>query len=388
MAEKSDESTPALANTFRPAIFQNTGEQVWVRVLSHFRNAALSSPPSNPDSIGAVPVAPPGLCHDVERRAWFQLTPANVVTILAEYGQWAWRELPLLRIEAFSSDLGAVVLGSAVWFLDNYWPALRRGIVSFIKVKHWPTNVNPMLSPVEAMPRDSCYAWLGVKLLDRMQRAVFGMENCPALTMRVSDSRGEGHAIGVRAVNETLWMRAQAERMGKEIPTILNRLAKLGTMSDENRVRWVRGLEAELRCQELGLPVGVGQVESGSSPLPDEPNAPANAPVKIRKSKRSTERGEGRAKLIAALNKHHKYAEGGCLHLEPIGNNILAEMAKVAPSTASSFFKAKFKGHGKYRACCRNSSMLVTSLKMLNDEFSPHNLYGDKPPEKVERENE
>jgi hypothetical protein len=53
--------------------------------------------------------------------------------------------------------------------------------------------------------------------------------------------------------------------------------------------------------------------------------------------KRSTERGEGRAKLIAALTNHHQYADGSCLNLEFIGNNRLAEVAGVSPSTASKF---------------------------------------------------
>jgi hypothetical protein len=58
---------------------------------------------------------------------------------------------------------------------------------------------------------------------------------------------------------------------------------------------------------------------------------------KPRRRKRSTERGEGRAKLIAALTKYHQYAEGGCLILEPIGNNELAKAAGVCkPRIAAS----------------------------------------------------
>jgi hypothetical protein len=40
------------------------------------------------------------------------------------------------------------------------------------------------------------------------------------------------------------------------------------------------------------------------------------------KSKRSTEKGEAQTKLIAALTKHHQYADGGCLNFEPTGNRI------------------------------------------------------------------
>jgi hypothetical protein len=93
--------------------------------------------------------------------------------------------------------------------------------------------------------------------------------------------------------------------------------------------------------------------------------------------KRSTERGEGRAKLIAALTKHHQYADGGCLNPEPIGNNELAKAAGVSPSTASVFFDKEFKGHTNYKALCRDTRNLVAALRLLNGEFAPHLLLGD-----------
>ena len=58
---------------------------------------------------------------------------------------------------------------------------------------------------------------------------------------------------------------------------------------------------------------------------------------------RQSRRTSGRAKLIAALTKHHQYAEGGCLNLEPIGNNELAKGAVVSRSTASEFFKSELE---------------------------------------------
>jgi hypothetical protein len=102
------------------------------------------------------------------------------------------------------------------------------------------------------------------------------------------------------------------------------------------------------------------------------PTASAAEPGK----KRSTERGEGRAKLIAALTKHHRYADGGCLNQEPVGNNELARAVGVSTSTASDFFRDEFEGHAKYKALCRDSGRLVAALKLLNNEFAPHNLYG------------
>jgi hypothetical protein len=104
--------------------------------------------------------------------------------------------------------------------------------------------------------------------------------------------------------------------------------------------------------------------------------------------KRTTQKGEAQAKLIAALTKHHKYADGSCLNLEPIGNNELARLAGVSESTASAFFNKQFGGHAKYRAGCSDTSKLVAALKLLNQEFAPHLLYGAKPPGEDKREDE
>ncbi len=93
--------------------------------------------------------------------------------------------------------------------------------------------------------------------------------------------------------------------------------------------------------------------------------------------KRSDVNGETRAKLIAALTRHHRYADNGCLNQEPIGNNELARAVGVSPSTASAFFRDRFKGYGKYKALCRDPGKLVAALKLLNDEFAPYHLLGD-----------
>jgi hypothetical protein len=100
----------------------------------------------------------------------------------------------------------------------------------------------------------------------------------------------------------------------------------------------------------------------------------------ITRHKQSTERGEGRAKLIAALTKHHEYCNGSCPNYEPIGNNELARQAKVSDSTASVFFNKEFGGHAKYRTMCGDKTLLITALKMLNQEYTPSILYGGTPP--------
>jgi hypothetical protein len=93
-------------------------------------------------------------------------------------------------------------------------------------------------------------------------------------------------------------------------------------------------------------------------------------------------------KLIAALSKHHKYADGGCLNLEPIGNNELARAADVAPSTASAFFHDKFQGYRTYKALCWDKGRLAAALKLLNGEFSPHDLYRRRPADEDDRDDE
>jgi len=124
--------------------------------------------------------------------------------------------------------------------------------------------------------------------------------------------------------------------------------------------------------------------------LPAEPADVTPAP---KKPKRSTEPGESRAKLIAALTKHHKYNDGGCLNQEHIGVRALARLADVDPSTALAFFNKEFNnrekgGHAKYKVVCRDARRLADSLKALNGEFSPHDLYGRRPPGEDDRDDE
>ncbi len=127
-----------------------------------------------------------------------------------------------------------------------------------------------------------------------------------------------------------------------------------------------------------------------------KPNTSAESFKRVptpKKPKRSTARGEGRDKCIAVLTKHHEYADGGCLNMEPIGNNELARLAEVSPSTATAFFNNEFngrnrRGYAKYRVICRDAGRLTDSLKALRGEFSPHELYGRRPPGEDDREHD
>lgn len=92
------------------------------------------------------------------------------------------------------------------------------------------------------------------------------------------------------------------------------------------------------------------------------------------KTKRSTQPGEARSKLIAALTKHHKYNDGSCLNYDPIGNNALATLAGVANSTAKAFFDKEFKSLSHYQRICQQDGKLIGALRLLNDEFRPHQL--------------
>jgi len=105
-----------------------------------------------------------------------------------------------------------------------------------------------------------------------------------------------------------------------------------------------------------------------------------------KKSKRSTESGEAREKLIAALTLHHKYENGSCLNWEPVGCNQLAELAKVSGSTASEFFAKKFKGWGEYKRFCQNEVKILGSLAQLNGEMTPAVLFNRLPDEHADAE--
>lgn len=124
---------------------------------------------------------------------------------------------------------------------------------------------------------------------------------------------------------------------------------------------------------EFPFPKPVRSKKSSEPPPPSEPLPPTT----MRTPKRSTSRGDARLKLVAAITKHHCYADGSCLNPEPIGNNQLAALANVSKSSASQFFENQFKGYKNYKLKCRNTGALVMALKILNQEIAPHHVLGD-----------
>lgn len=105
------------------------------------------------------------------------------------------------------------------------------------------------------------------------------------------------------------------------------------------------------------------------------------------RKKRSTQPGEARLKLKAALTQHHQYEDGGCLNFEPIANNELARHADVDRSTASAFFKREFGSHSRYKTSCR-SNRIIDKLKVWNEGFAVEELYGATPPGEREKRGE
>lgn len=107
------------------------------------------------------------------------------------------------------------------------------------------------------------------------------------------------------------------------------------------------------------------------------------APAGPRRKKASTEKGEARAKIIGKLTEHHKYADGGCLNLEPIGSNELARDCHVSKAAVSEFFAVEFNHHAGYKLLCvKDAKTLAMRLSDLNGEQPTRELlYGSNPPQ-------
>jgi hypothetical protein len=113
--------------------------------------------------------------------------------------------------------------------------------------------------------------------------------------------------------------------------------------------------------------------------LAEAADALEGAPIG-RRVRRSTEPVEGRAKIIAALAKHHRYENGICLNSEPVVANELARVAKVGKGTVSRFFNRAFNddqkgGYSRYKRACREPGKLTNSLRLLLGELTPSILF-------------
>lgn len=156
----------------------------------------------------------------------------------------------------------------------------------------------------------------------------------------------------------------------------------LGELRDGNRIK---GDVKMLKQVSDGIEVGLTELnfhDADNEPLPMEV-------TKVTKKKRSTEKGEARTKIVAALTDHHKYKTDSCLNFNPIGVRDLAEKADVSPGSVSKFFKDEFRSHLLYqRACVSESSQLLNALRMLNGDFSPYILFNSEPTEEDAKDEE
>jgi hypothetical protein len=199
----------------------------------------------------------------------------------------------------------------------------------------------------------------------------------------------------VRRVAARAWDFACSLNMD---PTVLERTDPTRLVHCRQALLYLEELQNALKQpQALPLPPEAGSPPSHVDEQPSNelgnnarPGAADSQVVGVQtpalpRAKRSTVVGEGRAKLIAALTRHHQYAKDSCPNTEPIGNNELARQADVSDSTASAFFKKEFDGWEKYRALClRSPTELVAALKLLNGEYTPQLLYGKAPPGEIE----
>lgn len=112
----------------------------------------------------------------------------------------------------------------------------------------------------------------------------------------------------------------------------------------------------------------------------------------LRRPKRSTQQGEARAKIIAALNKHHQYETGSVLNSAPVGVNELGRLAGVSSSTVSHFLHVEFcrgredaKPHQMYKRACLTDGVLAQSLRLLNGDVRPSALLNHDPADRRTR---
>lgn len=114
--------------------------------------------------------------------------------------------------------------------------------------------------------------------------------------------------------------------------------------------------------------------------IPGILEASGNGEMRRPQGTRQNLKGEAKAKIISGLTKHHDYATGSCLNLEPINLGQFALSTGVGKTTVSDFLKEQFDGFDQYRNACR-SGLIGDALKLLNGEFSARILLGNRDPQ-------
>jgi hypothetical protein len=200
--------------------------------------------------------------------------------------------------------------------------------------------------PADVFFKQSVSRWLGADEL---------RENADALARQTSPGRGIPFTVVDRALTATA-------DLYRDLTT-----RKYGP--GELDVGWFNDVQDRLR--ELGASWESGVVPASSNGTVNEKTKP----------KRSTARGDGRIKLIAAFTQYHQYAKGSCMNPEHISISELARKADVSKSTAAAFFNDIFdeghnEGYTRYKAICRNTASLRGYLRLLNHEYASDRSLG------------
>lgn len=239
---------------------------------------------------------------------WFSLTPKRVLDILAECTQWMVNAAKL-RGRDFNSERARWLFARSAWFLDQYWPHLRRGIYQVINQHNWPSKLNEMMAMFPAGRRDSKYVALGVATIDLVRNAIFGGMKSPCFIFPKPDESTrppepkDDDQIGEmilrswdqrQAMRERKWWATVSRRIGTMAPAAVKRFEQLGAVDEDTIVEWVRGLEAEVQTIHCQMPERRGGI--ASEIIVDDGGLGVT-----RKRKKSQIKGKNSTRLISEL---------------------------------------------------------------------------------------
>lgn len=207
----------------------------------------------------------------------FFITPDSAVAVLRSYVP-SVLGLTQMREEDVRTGRARHIIEPLAWFLDNYWPILRRGIGRVMTQCRWPPRQNPLLRLLPTVDPDSMYATLGVITIDGVQQALFGRTHTPFLSVRPSEppepGQGDSEKVSERChhasrESERLSERRRWMAIDRYLSSLgarsLPRLNALGAASRESIIVWDRGLLAELDS------VLAGAVARDTQPLHPQP---------------------------------------------------------------------------------------------------------------------
>ena len=203
-------------------------------------------------------------------------------------------------------------------------------------------------------------------------------------------------SVALANVSRVLHQRLEQWSVGdvaEHLSVPLKELRKtVGDLRHKHEYRWTSLMTPEEHAKFLEQAAALVASDEAPPPPAELPPGQSAAPAP-KQSKRSTEPGEAKTKIVAALIQHHQFdsgGEGSCTNEAPIGVGQLADLADVAKSTVSEFFNEQFgdedsdgrlkSGHRNYKITCRKKEKLVKALRLLQGDFKPRELlYGRHP---------